>query len=138
MNGLYSQYTLGYGGWCKIYDPPCSYWCSAHRAGGGAHAPVKPRGVTPPIVAIARPGANASAGLHLPYKTVEGAVIQSWHDDRWANWMWEVASYDASTHQFTFGRGGFQEARGSGTGNGGDWLIENIFEELVRVHPPPY
>jgi len=87
--------------------------------------------VTPPASAVSPPGGNASAGLHLPYKTLEGAVIHSWHDDRWANWMWEVASYNTTTHQFTFGRGGFQESRGSGSGDGGDWHIENVFEEFV-------
>ena len=130
VNGEYSTYTMGYGGWCKIYEPPNSYWCSSHRAGGGAHAPVKPRGVTPPTTAVSPPGGNATAGLHLPYRTLEGAIIQAWHDDRWANWMWEVAGYDDATRQFTFGRGGFQESRGSGSGNGGGWLIENVFEEL--------
>ena len=130
VNGQYSTYTGGYGGWCQIYEPPFSYWCSSHRSGGGAHAPVKPRGVTPPASAISPPGGNATAGLHLPYKTIEGTIIQAWHDDRWANWFWDVQNYDTVSHQFTFGRGGFQESRGSGSGSGGDWHIENVFEEL--------
>ena len=78
LNGQYSTYTGGYGGWCSIYDPPFSYWCSSHRSGGGTHAPVKPRGVAPPPASVSPAGGNATAGLHLPYNTIEGAVIQVW------------------------------------------------------------
>ena len=31
---------------------------------------------------------------------------------RWANWMFEVQSYNASTGNFTFGKGGFQVLTG--------------------------
>jgi hypothetical protein len=26
----------------------------------------------------------------MPYKTMEGAIVNAMHDSRWANWMWEV------------------------------------------------
>jgi hypothetical protein len=42
--------------------------------------------------------------------------------------MFEVGHYDASTNNFTFGAGGHQGARGENTG--GDWFVENVFEEL--------
>lgn len=51
-----------------------------------------------------------------------------WRPARWANWMFEVGNYDSATNNFTFGKGGFQGARGSNSG--GDWFIENVMEEL--------
>ena len=42
--------------------------------------------------------------------------------------MFEVGNYDSATNNFTFGKGGFQGARGSNSG--GDWFIENVMEEL--------
>ena len=42
--------------------------------------------------------------------------------------MFEVASYNATTNNFTFGKGGNQGARGENYG--GDWFVENVFEEL--------
>ena len=51
-----------------------------------------------------------------------------WRPARWANWMFEVAKYDATTGNFTFGKGGNQGARGSNSG--GDFFVENVHEEL--------
>ena len=42
--------------------------------------------------------------------------------------MFEVKDYDRSTNNITFGRGGFQGARGNN--EGGDFYIENVFEEF--------
>ena len=56
------------------------------------------------------------------------AILNVWRPNRWANWMFEVAGSNATTNNFTFGKGGFQGARGND--NGGDWFIENVFEEL--------
>jgi len=66
----------------------------------------------------------------MPYKTMEGAVVNAMHESRWSNWMWEVASYSQSNNSITFGEGGFQEGRGSAENSGGDWFIENVFEEF--------
>jgi len=51
-----------------------------------------------------------------------------WRPSRWANWMFEIGAYDAAANNFSFGLGGFQGARGSNSG--GDYFIENVFEEL--------
>ena len=51
-----------------------------------------------------------------------------WRPARWANWMFEVGSHNASSHNFTFGKGGNQGARGENSG--GDYFVENVFEEL--------
>ena len=42
--------------------------------------------------------------------------------------MFEVESYNSTTGNFTFGKGGFQGARGAN--EGGDFFVENVFEEL--------
>ena len=42
--------------------------------------------------------------------------------------MFEVESYNSTTGNFTFGTGGFQGARGDN--EGGDFFVENVFEEL--------
>ena len=46
----------------------------------------------------------------------EDARFFVWRPARWANWMFDVASYDKATNNFTFGRGGNQGARGSNQG----------------------
>jgi hypothetical protein len=45
-----------------------------------------------------------------------------------ANWMFEIDSYDATSNEYKFGRGGNQGARGDN--KGGDFFVENVFEEL--------
>jgi hypothetical protein len=87
---VYTTYMGGIGGPCEIYDPPFSYWCSDTVSGGGAHVAQHVRGVTPPKKAISPQGGNATAGLHMPYKTMEGAIVNVYHEAKWANWMWEV------------------------------------------------
>lgn len=42
--------------------------------------------------------------------------------------MFEIDSIDYNSNQIKWKRGGFQEARGSS--GGGEWYVENIFEEL--------
>ena len=51
-----------------------------------------------------------------------------WRPARWANWMFEIENYEPATNNFTFGKGGNQGARGNNAG--GDFFIENVFEEL--------
>jgi hypothetical protein len=47
---------------------------------------------------------------------------------RWSNWMFEIDEYDTKSNEYTFGRGGNQGARGNN--EGGDFFVENVFEEL--------
>ena len=68
------------------------------------------------------------ARQNTPYKYGEDALFFVWRPARWANWMFEVDKYDAATGNFTFGRGGNQGARGENSG--GDFFVENVFEEL--------
>ncbi len=114
--GWFEHYMVGRKGLCSVYDPPVSYWCSEHPSGGGAFAFRTPSGISP------KPGALP----HAPYKNVDEAVFFVWRPSRWANWMFYVDHFENGN--FTFGHGGNQGARGNN--NGGDWFVENVFEEL--------
>lgn len=114
-NGWFNEYMTGVDGLCSVYDPPVSYWCSEHPSGGGAFAFRTPTGL-------------AYDFPNGPYKHGEDARLFVWRPARWANWMFDIAKYDAATENFTFGRGGNQGARGEN--NGGDFFIENVMEEL--------
>jgi len=119
--GWFEHYTVGIGGACSVYDPPVSYWCSEHPAGGGAFAFRTPSGVAfSPHLLPNAPYASPSSVLD--------AVMFVWRPARWANWMFEVEAYDPVANNFTFGRGGNQGARGENYG--GDFFIENVLEEL--------
>ena len=146
--GWFENYMIGSNGLCSVYDPPVSYWCSQHPSGGGAFAFRTPSGVTP------KPGVLPNA----PYDDPSDALLFVWRPYRWANWMLcvrlgihtpslllsaitrstfdsrpdsELGSYNATTNNISFGRGGNQGARGENYG--GDWFIENVFEELVSA-----
>mmetsp|Transcript_11415 Transcript_11415/g.33840 ORF Transcript_11415/g.33840 Transcript_11415/m.33840 type:complete len:781 (-) Transcript_11415:85-2427(-) len=118
VDGWFQKYMIGVGGLCSVYDPPVGYWCSEHPSGGGAFAFRTPTGAAVPRKALP----------NSPYKDVSEMIMNVWRPGRWANWMFEVAHYDAATNNFTFGRGGNQGARGENTG--GDFFVENVFEEL--------
>mmetsp|Transcript_735 Transcript_735/g.1309 ORF Transcript_735/g.1309 Transcript_735/m.1309 type:complete len:790 (-) Transcript_735:142-2511(-) len=111
----FNEYMIGVDGLCSVYDPPVSYWCSEHPSGGGAFAFRTPIGMKYDFP-------------NGPYKHGEDARLFVWRPARWANWMFDVAHYDAETGNFSFGRGGNQGARGENTG--GDFFIENVMEEL--------
>jgi hypothetical protein len=113
--GWFAHYGIGEGGACAVYDPPVGYWCGQGIPGDPFRTP---SGVTP----------NASALPHAPYKDASQAIFNVWRPLRWSNWMFEVGDYDAGRNNFTFGYGGFQGARGND--QGGDWFVENVFEEL--------
>ena len=114
----FQHYMIGIDGLCSVYDPPVSYWCSEHPSGGGAFAFRTPSGITP----------KSGALPNGPYKHPEDATFFVWRPARWANWMFNIDSYDAASGEYTFGHGGFQGARGSDSG--GDWFVQNVFEEL--------
>lgn len=116
--GWFEEYMIGIKGLCSVYDPPVSYWCSEHPSGGGAFPFRTPSGVV----------AGQKVLPNSPYKTVDEMVLFVWRPARWANWMFQVANYDSSIGNFTFGKGGNQGARGNN--EGGDFFVENVMEEL--------
>jgi hypothetical protein len=114
----FKHYMIGVDGLCSVYDPPVSYWCSEHPSGGGAFAFRTPIAVQP----------KANVLPHSPYKNIDDARFFVWRPARWANWMFDIKAYDKSSNNYTFGKGGFQGARGSD--GGGDWFVEGVMEEL--------
>ena len=56
------------------------------------------------------------------------ALVKVFHGAYWGSWAFEVAALDAAAGNLTFSRGGWQEARGWGTG--GALYVENVREEL--------
>jgi len=111
----FQHYTVGIHGSASVYDPPVSFWCAEHW---GSFA--VPSGVTP------KPGVLPNA----PYRDVSHMQLNLWHVARWESYMFDIADYNPATNEFTFStsRGGNQGARGSR--NGGDFSVENVFEEL--------
>ena len=117
----FAHYMLGIGGACQVYDPPVSYWCNLNASGGGAFPFHTPSG-------MAFKSTQHAVMPQMPYAETSQATIFVWHPLRWANWMFDVGAYDAASWNFTFGNGGNQGARGADTG--GDFFIQNVFEEL--------
>eukprot|EP00117_Sycon_ciliatum_P002580 scpid36471/ scgid7744/ len=115
---MFQRYVLGIGGSCDGFTPPAGYWCSSNTAGGG--------GVTYRITSGMV--VDKSVLPHMPYKDGSTAIIQAWRPGHWASWMFDVSKYDAGSGTFTFGKGGFQGARGND--NGDEFYIENVMEEL--------
>ena len=118
LDNWFSHYMIGVNGLCYVYDPPVSYWCSEYTSGGGASAFRTPSGVTP----------HAGALPNSPYADASQALFFVWRPARWANWMFEIESHDATTGTYAFGKGGNQGARGNDAG--GDFYIQDVFEEL--------
>lgn len=112
---MFQQYMVGVGGHCEHYTPPVSYWCSEHPSGGGAFSFRVPSGLTYP---------------HLKdWKSpTKGGIVNAWRPAHWANWMFEIDQWDPATKTIGWSKGGFQGARGNDVG--GEWYVENIFEEL--------
>ncbi len=112
-----SNYTGALGGSCHVYDPPFSYWCSEHPAGGGGFQYYVPGGV------ITQAGALPSFSVG----SVSIPQLNVWRAAHWANWAFDIDSYDNTTSTIMFGKGGFQGARG---GPGSDYFLENAIELL--------
>jgi hypothetical protein len=117
---MFQTFTTGIGGTCDRFQPSAGYFCSPNVQGGGSVIYYVP---------IAMDVTNAVLP-NLPYKNATGAVVQTWRPGHWASWMYEVGdySYNGSTANFTFSKGGFQGSRGNDEGE--DSYIENVFEEL--------
>ena len=116
-------YSLGVGGGCAKYDPPAGWACGNHtNVPYPGFEPMWPKGMS--LDASSLPGA------HLPYSTnLSGsAIVHAWRALHWFTRQHEVASYDAATNSFLFGRGGWQGAEG--TTSDAEFFIESVLEEL--------
>jgi hypothetical protein len=95
-----------------------SYWGSMPGAPGGAT-------VRTPGGLVAGPDLLPRLGA---WSAPEGAILHAFHGAYWGNWIWRVASVNASSGEVAFGEGGWQEARGDGAGD--YFFVENVREEL--------
>ena len=89
-----------------------------YTSGGGAFAFRTPSGITP----------KSGALPNAPYADASQALFFVWRPARWSNWMFEIDTFDAKTGTYAFGKGGNQGARGND--KGGDFYIQDVFEEL--------
>jgi hypothetical protein len=112
---MFQNYMVGVGGHCEHYTPPVSYWCSEHPSGGGAFSFRVPSGLT-------------YSKLKDWKDPTKGGIVNAWRPAHWANWMFEIDQWDSKTKTIGWSKGGFQGARGNN--KGGEWYVENIFEEL--------
>ena len=118
----FTNYTGGINGTCAIYDPPFSYWCSSppfSTGCGGCFTWNIPSGIETRSSLTSRPG--------WPFAKPVEVQVMAWRAAHWANWAFETESINASTGRISFGKGGFQGARG---GPGSDWFVQNVYEEL--------
>eukprot|EP01084_Bolivina_argentea_P066964 122061_1 len=116
----FQKYQMGVGGCCDGFTPNGGYWCGNHTSGGGAFTYRIPSGLT----------YDKSVLPNSPYANPTGGVIQAWRPAHWSSWMFllDPKTYDPAKSTIQFIKGGFQGARGSKSG--GEFYIENIFEEL--------
>lgn len=114
----FQQFTIGTGGPCSVFDPPESFWCSSDIAGGGASIYQVPGGLV---------YSNTTFSGRVWANPI-GGIVHAFHPGHWENWMFEIDYYNATNSTIGWHYGGFQGARGATTG--GEWFVENIFEEL--------
>ncbi|CAF4707697.1 unnamed protein product [Rotaria sp. Silwood2] len=117
-NGTYfSHYQIGLDGGTSVFNPPANFWSTEHPPAGDNYK--IPRGVTLKKGALPnmRNWTKPTTGL-----------VHAFHAGYWGSWVFEIASVHPTDRKITFGRGGFQEARGNE--KGGAYYVANIFEEL--------
>eukprot|EP01062_Namystynia_karyoxenos_P003506 TRINITY_DN11258_c0_g1_i1.p1 TRINITY_DN11258_c0_g1~~TRINITY_DN11258_c0_g1_i1.p1 ORF type:complete len:903 (+),score=355.61 TRINITY_DN11258_c0_g1_i1:80-2788(+) len=120
-DAYFANFRGGIGGTCSIYDPPFSFWCQSppfSQGCGGCFTWNIPGGLRFTKDQLPR-AAN--------YTNMQDAQLFAWRKAHWANWMFEIESFDAAKGEMVVGKGGFQGARG---GAGSDWFISNVLEEL--------
>jgi hypothetical protein len=118
---FFPNWTWATGGVAdEFFDPPEGYWISPKPAGGDTFAVPSGFKYSPLDWSPRAQLWNITAG--------GGAVVKVFHGQYWGSWAFELSSLDASNGFVVFGKGGWQEARGSQTG--GALYIENIREEL--------
>ena len=83
--GLFQHYQLGIGGskgsCCSHFDPSAGFWCSNKTQGGDAFTYIIPSGITFDSTILPQ---------SYLYKNLTNGVIQAWHPDYWASWIFEI------------------------------------------------
>ena len=114
---VFTNYQLGEGGGASVFNPPTNFWSTASPPHGGNY--VVPRGL------VVKNGALPNIGK---WGNPTTGFVHSFHGRHWGSWVFEIASSSSRDNTIMFGRGGFQEARG--TDSGAEFYVANIFEEL--------
>ncbi|CAF1010016.1 unnamed protein product [Didymodactylos carnosus] len=114
---VFTNYQLGLGGGAAVFNPPRNFWSTASPPAGDNYA--VPSGLT----------VKNGALPHISnWSTPTTGFVHAFHSGYWGSWIFEIASINSTQNTIIFGRGGFQEARGSR--DGGAFYVANIFEEL--------
>ncbi|CAF3264826.1 unnamed protein product [Rotaria socialis] len=114
---VFTNYQLGIGGGASVFNPPRNFWSTASPTAGRNY--VVPRGFT----------VKNGALPHISnWSKPTTGFVHAFHPGYWGSWVFEIASVNSTKNTIMFGRGGFQEARGSHSG--GAFYVSNIFEEL--------
>ena len=106
----FPQFHINYGGPADVFDPQESFW------GGGFKTPSG-------LVYSPKEGFASRS-----WKNPKTGVLHAFHCGHWGNWLFAIDGRDDKSNTITWSYGGFQEARGCGSG--AEWMVENIFEEL--------
>lgn len=103
--GMFDRYYMGVSGPANNFKPAISYWAQAAPRGGGASTYTIPSGFN------AQPNSGLTAGGK------QGFVFMM-QTHAWGSWVYEIAATSTNTDGTTkveFGKGGQQEARGTGS-----------------------
>ena len=123
----YGDFILGYGGPVSQFDPPAAYWAVDRPPAGGGCKYEVPQGVVYEDAAFVAGGAMPPSAWE---SNTTGAIVHAFHHAYWGDWKFSVDKHDKEGATLHFGRGGFQEARGSCGSGGHDWMVENVKELL--------
>ncbi|CAF0862133.1 unnamed protein product [Adineta ricciae] len=117
-NGTFFPYhQFGIGGGASVFDPPRNFWSTWSPPAGGNYG--VPSGL------VVKNGALPN----LPkWSNPSTGFVHAFHSGYWGSWVFDIESVNSSQNTIVFGKGGFQEARGSD--QGGPFYVSNIFEEL--------
>jgi len=119
-----TTYILGYGGdGCSQYSPHAGFNCVDNQRWSG-QVPRWPAGFNADLSVLPHQPYNAST-LVDPRNP---AMVNAWKGGSWFTRHWELKDYNATSMNFTFGRGGFQGSEGED--ECGPFTIENVKEEL--------
>jgi len=113
---FFATYQYGLNGTCAQFEPSGGFWCSSNPPAGSQYN--VPSGVTLPPGLL---GSNWSG-------VGPGTIFHAFHGDRWADWKFAVESADAATGVISWSYGGFQDARGWGSGD--TFMMEGMLSFL--------
>lgn len=114
----FPSFQWGLGGTVASFNPPGSFWGSTNPPAGSQY--VVPSGL------VYNNGSFSQRVSQWSYP--EGGIIHAFHGGRWGDWAFRVKNVVPETNSIFFAYGGWNEARG--WGSGAEYYIENIMEEI--------